>query len=198
MITIALIGCHGAGKTSLGRALSAALALPFHDEIGRRLALDPALRPRGRTAEHSQAAFDRRVIAEELARDARWPSGRPRIVETWHPGNLAYARLRSPRVVLESWAPIATRARGALVLPVRAAPETLAARQSEPGALAFFQRVAAESERVARQLGAVVLPPVRTDNTSPQALAARLAPLLLRELSDGQVAARLSSAGGSP
>ncbi len=43
---IILIGPHGVGKTSLGRALSARLEIPFHHELGRELAEDTEWRVR--------------------------------------------------------------------------------------------------------------------------------------------------------
>lgn len=158
-MTIVLVGMHGAGKTTLGRALAATLGVPFHEEIGRRLAEDPRMRPAGRTAEDPQGAFDEAVFREELARDAAWEPGAPRVVETWHPGNLAYAVRRSPDVACRLLARFGP-APGVRVLPVRVPVEIAHSRRSEPGDLDFFARVGREAEGWARRLGLVVLEPV--------------------------------------
>jgi DNA polymerase III delta prime subunit len=176
---IALIGPHGAGKTTLGLALAKALGLPFHDELGREMAGDPSWRAPGRTAEHAQQGFDAELFARERARDLTCAG--PRIVETWHPGNLAYAARRSPEVAA-AWLPDLRRVvPGTLALPIIASRRTLAARQSEPGDLHFFLEIGLASLRWAADLGAVLLPPVHTDRTSAPILARRVAARLHRE-----------------
>ncbi len=176
MTSIVLVGPHGAGKSTLGAALARALGWSFHDELGRRLAEDPTLRPVGRTAESAQEGFDEALFDLETARDLRWPRGAPRIIETWHPGNLAYAELRSPGVG-RSFRPLcealAARERP-IVIPVTASPATLAARQSEPGSLEFFAEVGERAIAWAHRLGLEVFAPVRTDLETPAALAAHI------------------------
>jgi hypothetical protein len=169
-LTIALVGGHGAGKSTVGAALAAALGVPFHDEIGRRLATD---RPPGQTAEHPQQAFDEAVFSAELARDAAWRSG-VRVVETWHPGNLAYAARRSPAVVARNL-PLALGP--AVVIPIHASPAVAAARQNEPGDPTFFREVGEAAEAWARALGLRVLDPVRNDGPLAHSVAAALAQL---------------------
>jgi hypothetical protein len=176
---LALIGPHGAGKTTLGLALAEALGLPFHGELGRAMAGDPSWRAPGRTAEHAQRAFDVELFARERARDLSAPG--PRLVETWHPGNLAYAARRSPEVAAAWLADLRRVIPGTLALPVLASHRTLAARQSEPGELDFFLEVGHASLRWAADLGAVLLPPVHTDRTSAPVLARRVAARLHRE-----------------
>lgn len=175
---IVLIGPHGAGKTTLGRALGARLGVPFHHEIGRELAEDPCWRPAGATAADEQAAFDDEVFARELARDATWPAGAPRIVETWHIGNLAYARLRG------SWITAERRLAGIragcarfdpVVVPVRAPAAVLRQRQTEPGNARFFMAAGREAERLAHALSLRTLAPIWTHCASPAALATKLA-----------------------
>ena len=36
-LTLALVGPHGAGKTTVGRRVASMLGVPFDDEIGRRM-----------------------------------------------------------------------------------------------------------------------------------------------------------------
>ena len=179
-LTIALVGGHGAGKSTVGAALARALGVPFHDEIGRRLA---ERRPAGVTAAHAQEAFDREVFAEELARDAAW-SGGVRVVETWHPGNLAYAARRSPSVVA-SYLPLALGP--AVVIPILVSPEVAAARQSEPGDPAFFREVGDAAQAWAHDLDLRVLDPVRNDG--PLALSVAAAVGRLSEVDPAALAA---------
>lgn len=185
-LIVVLVGPHGAGKTTLGRALAEATGWPFHDEIGRRLAAEPSLRPEGLTAEGAQAAFDEAVFRAELERDRAWGhahgGGATRIVETWHPGNLAYARHRSAEVALAWEAQLRAAFDGptVAVVPLAASRAMLAARQSEPGDLEFFLRVGESASECARELGGTLMPVTRTDRESPARLAAELVPQLLR------------------
>lgn len=190
---VVLLGCHGVGKTTLGAALARHMGVPFHDEVGRRLAEDPALRPRGGTAAEAQSAFDEAVFDEELARDAAWSASAGRIVETWHPGNLAYAARRSPRVATERLGAVrASCKRGRVVaIPLVASRGTLARRQSEPGDPAFFRAVGREGVVWARALGLEVLPAIHTDRASADELAERVASILVAEQSEKTPLARL-------
>ncbi len=184
---ILLIGPHGVGKSTLGAALAAELRWPFHDEVGRHLAADPAFRPEGRGAEAPQAEFDLEVLAREIARDLVHDRGvgGPRIIEMWHPGNFAYASERSPDVAaaIMGYARAAFVGQETFAIPLRAPSPVLAARQSEPGSLEFFQRVAERSWSVALSLGASPLPAVWTHCESAEDIAARIAPVL-RELAE--------------
>ena len=178
--TLVLIGPHGAGKTTLGRALAARLRLPFHAELGFELARDAGWRPVGATAadtgSDTAAAFDQELFARELARDLAWPRAHPRIVETWHPGNLAYAARRSPGVAA-AWLPALVRAcrrSRVLVLPLTAPRPVLARRQHEPGDLDFFLDVGASASAWARELGLPCLPPLDCASAPAEALAERV------------------------
>lgn len=165
---LALIGAHGAGKTTLGRALAARLDWPFDDEIGARLAADPTRRPQGVTAEDRQEAFDEEVFQEELSRDARRSATAHRIVETWHPGNWAYAEKRSPRVPPRHRSEVrrsVARSRVAAVWVV-ASPATLALRKSEEGSVSYFSDVGQRARVVAERLGIRAICAICTDERS--------------------------------
>ena len=190
MTTIALIGPHGAGKTTLGRLLARALRVPFHPEIGRALR-ERALRrdPAAHAAAH-QPTFDDEVIGTELSRDIGRTWGRGRVVESWHPGNFAYAALRNPEVVARWWRTCATRVEaerrlgeGILVLPLRFRRDTARNRLSEPGpdpetTLDFFAAVADQAAAFAHRLPVLVLPDLWTDDVPPQQLLAQAMQLL--------------------
>ena len=150
---VMLIGPHGVGKTSLGRALAKELGIPFHDEIGWRLANDPAFRSSVTHASDAQDRFDEEVFRLELARDRDFR--RPRIVESWHPGNLAYAACRSPAVV-ERFLPqieeVCIRPL-VVVIPLTAPEEILALAaigQSASDAIPVLQKCAADGNNPKR------------------------------------------------
>lgn len=181
-MNIILVGGHGVGKSTTARALGAMLELPVHDEIGRTLAEDVNERPPGTFADHPQPSFDEAVLRAEIRRDALWSGRGPRIVETWHPGNLAYASIRSPEVVTRLLPAVtaATRTAGpVLVVPLTATEDTLRRRQSEPGDFRFFREVDRRVLLWAAWLGLPVLPPVSTSETAPEAVAARVRDLTM-------------------
>ncbi|HJN76502.1 MAG TPA: hypothetical protein QGF58_21415, partial [Myxococcota bacterium] len=97
-----------------------------------------------------------RVFRQELARDT--DTSGPRVVESWHPGNLAYAAMRSPDVA-GRWLAEVRRASDAcaLVVHLTESRETLAARQHEPGPASFFHEVGEEALEWSRRLGLRVL-----------------------------------------
>ncbi|MCP4803760.1 MAG: hypothetical protein GY913_07060 [Proteobacteria bacterium] len=171
-MTLVLIGPHGVGKSSLGRALADELGWTFHGELGEELAR--SIRTDG-DASSPQPEFDRQLFELEHARDRSW-CGAPRIVETWHPGNLAYAERRSPSLV-EGFQ-LSPRGR-VLVLPLQAPVHVLAARKHEPGPLEFFMHVGLRARVWASRLGLELLPDLSTHLGHPDALAQRLAPTLL-------------------
>lgn len=172
--TLVLIGPHAAGKTTLGRRVAAALGWRFDDEIGerlRRLALaeDPHAH-----AQRPQEDFDTQVLMAELLRDAESGESVPRIVETWHPGNLAYARRRSPQVAACFEGLLRTsaqRAPGLLVQPLVLSEAALRQRQSEPGPediARFFLDVGQAAIDVARGWGLRIAPVLHTDRCAVQ------------------------------
>lgn len=171
---IAITGCHGAGKTTIGTLVARALRLPFHDEVGRRLASDPLERPMGVTAATACDAFDEHVFRAEVERDVEWV-GRARVVESWHPGNLAYAMVRNSDVAAR-WLPELRRRAStrAVVVQVCASDRVLRARQSEPGPVEFFLEVADKISSATRSLGMVEPIRVATDADSPLLVAERI------------------------
>lgn len=173
MMDLVLIGAHGVGKTTTAGVLSRRQDLPYRPEIGRQLAEDPRWRPADRDASGVQHAFDAEVMRLELGRDRRDRHLPGRVIETWHPGNLAYAALRSPAVAARymAMAAASARRRPALVQPLHAAAATLRLRKSEPGSLAFFRRVARDAERLALALGLTLLPRVVVDGLAPAEVA---------------------------
>lgn len=171
---IVLIGPHGSGKSTLGARLALALDVPFHDEIGRRLASNPAIRASAISAADAQPEFDRRVAEEELARDRSWSIGRGRVIESWHPGNLGFAGLRSPQVASEFLPAIreSIADRDVIVIPLFCSVTTLGARRTETAPIAFFVDVAARATAWARELGLLLAPPIATDSGGLEAALA--------------------------
>ena len=180
---ILLLGPHAAGKTTFGHCLSAHTGWVFHDELGKTLSADPALRRAGVRSSDRQADFDRAVFAAECARDATHRHAHPntpRIVETWHPGNFAYAATRSPEVALAMYPAIRRALQGQLVIgiPITASDETLAARKAYPEPVSYFRSVAKTARSVAEQLGVTMFPVVDTTQFHADEFAVGLAPQL--------------------
>ncbi|MCA9547130.1 MAG: AAA family ATPase [Myxococcales bacterium] len=177
-LRICLIGPHGAGKSTFARALGDYLRIPVRPELGRTLREAALAAGPERHGLAPDPDFDRAVLRGDLALDAQLPA--QVILETWHPGNLAYAWHRCPAVARRHADRLRqhTRAQlGVVIQPVWAAPATLHARLSEPGGtvaerLAFFSAVAEDALTLATAWGLPVLPPVWTDAVSPGALAA--------------------------
>ncbi len=178
--TLVLVGPHGAGKTTLGRVLAARLGVPFEEEIGKRLRNEALARDPLQHAMLAQPDFDAAVFREELDRDAAHRPGVVRVVETWHPGNLAYAAARSAgeaarwRSVVD--AHVAPWRGVVRVQPLALGRATARARLTEPGPdaealLDFFADVGAAMVANARALGLEVLPALDTDDAPVEGLA---------------------------
>ena len=127
-------------------------------------------------------AFDGFVIEREMERDLNWGGG-PRIVETWHPGNLAYAAARSPRVFARLFPIVREHVSNLeahvlvqpLVMSRSTALERLSERGPDPESLTFFfSKVAMDSSIIAGLLELHVLYPMATDQLSPDLVCARL------------------------
>lgn len=171
---LVLIGPHGAGKTTLGRVLAKAIGWRFDPEIGKELRLAALAKDPAAHAFLDQPEFDARVIATEIQRDARWlrEGTPPRIVETWHPGNAAFAEARSATLLhelLPGLRAAAQAAPGVLVQPLSITPATAARRLSEPGppdAVERFLAIGRKAEEWAREWGLRVAPALATDRCS--------------------------------
>jgi len=168
---LVFVGPHGAGKTTIGRRVAALLGWPFDEEIGRRLRDEALAANPGAHALRAQGSFDERVILAELARDRTAAS--PRVVETWHPGNLSCAVARGSAAAARLRAAVAAAVAEApptLVQPLAISARTALRRLSEPGpdprqTVRFFLRVGHDAALTARALGLPVLPPLWTDGT---------------------------------
>jgi predicted ATPase len=173
--TLVLVGRHGAGKTTIGRRLEALLGWPFHEEIGKLLRREAILRDPGAHAFVPQPDFDERVFRLELERDRRH-AGTSRIVETWHPGNVAYAEARSPAVVACRLDALraAAGAPGVLVQPLWIDARTAELRLDEPGPAGISAALGAVADRtldIVRDWGLPILPAVRNDRCTPDEAA---------------------------
>lgn len=178
--TIVLVGPHGAGKTTLGRILARRLSVAFEHEIGAELRREALARDPSQHAMLAQERFDAEIMRRELARDLSGATDLHRVVETWHPGNLAYAARRSPETAVRYRAKLrahlAGRRSSVVVQPLVLSRETSLARLSEPGPdaeslVAFFRAVGDDAVREAEALGVTVLRPLATDETAPDELA---------------------------
>ena len=187
--TIVLVGPHAAGKTTLGRSLARHLGWTFHEELGRKLREQALQADPDAHAARSQEDFDRMVIQAELDRDQEWNDQEDRVVETWHPGNMAYACCRSREVARDMevqvlWA--MGRHVQVLVQPVLVRPATIRMRLSEPGPVddlvAFFGAVAEAAMALARRWGLPLLEPVWTDRISEEEALSALVQNLGRRL----------------
>lgn len=169
--TVVFIGAHGSGKTTLGRKLAYKMKSKYHEEIGRLLRKKALAKNKDNHALKSQPDFDKKVIQAELNRDK--VSKFSRIVETWHPGNLAYAYLRSPNIAMMYENTVREKINSInqkiIVQPLRISVKTIHERLSEPGSndvkatVRFFNRVAKLTEKIAKTMGLTVLKPIYTD-----------------------------------
>jgi thymidylate kinase len=177
--TIAIIGSHGAGKTTIGRALSVALGIRFDEEIGARLRVAAQARDESAHAIAPQREFDLLVEQLELQRDQ--DAETPRVVETWHPGNAAYALERNgDDYCVRAAMRAAQRTRTTLVVPLYVSKQVARARLSERGAppedlVQFFLRVGRRATQLAAEWGLPMIEPICTDSVSIQDVVDRVA-----------------------
>lgn len=123
---VVLLGPEGATTRALGARVAERLGLPFHAAL-----------------EVSSAAQDEEVMWRELGRDAA--SAGARVIEGWHPNNLALAEQRSPRVAALYRERLAALPRENVVIQPLAA-----------GSSSLTQR----SLAIARRLGFFILSPL--------------------------------------
>lgn len=178
---IVLIGMHGAGKTTIGRLLAADLGISFDCEIGKSLRRQVQRNDSGSHALCCDDRFDERVMLYELVRD--FSSTRPRVIETWHPGNLAFAMERSPNVCNRYFSLLSDRLHDlretTIVQSLVINAETALQRQSEHGDDAarlceFFARVAQRTVSLVETFSLPMLPSLSTDDFPPEACAAEI------------------------
>jgi hypothetical protein len=169
---ICVVGAHGVGKTTLCRLLAERLGVPFDEELGARLAADRRWRGPGVRPDAPQVDFDVELFRREMGRDdaARAPL---RVVETWHPGNLAYAMRRSPSVAAEMLPALRERVAGtACCIPLLAPPEVLSSRAWEQGDTRYFDAVGHAAGLCAARLDIEVTAPAWTHADAPAAVLA--------------------------
>lgn len=88
-------GIHGAGKSAIAQLfVKQNKGYAFFPEIGGFLRQQV-----GSNALSSNIGFDREVMSQELLRDREIEACKIMpLIETWHIGNLAYARVRNPQL----------------------------------------------------------------------------------------------------
>lgn len=173
---LVLIGPHGAGKTTLGQIVAARLGIAFVGEIGKALRMRELEKDRNHHALVPLPFFDEKIMRLEMRRDICVEGSR--VIETWHPGNLAYCRERTPTVYRLYRSLIATHIASlpgkTFIQPLCVARHVARLRQTECGGTGeelhdFFWRVAEQAEIITHELGLHTLPPVNTDQASPKA-----------------------------
>lgn len=184
-----LIGVHGAGKTTLGKMVAERLSIPFDDELGKRLRARELKKNPHNHAFTLLPLFDEEIMHLEMLRDIRAKG--PRVVETWHPGNLAFCRERNP-IIFERYLSLVSSHLTSLpgltfIQPLRINREILRKRQSEFSGNSVdiydtFWRVSEATESFAHEFGLQFLPPVQTDQADSavccETIISHLYPLL--------------------
>lgn len=150
-IVIVLTGIHGSGKTFLGNKLQLS-GIPFFSEIGKDL--------RNKSSDSvnvPQEEFDSKVLECELERDKQILENHEVLsIETWHIGNLAFAKTRESKSVVERYE---TQLRKyltqytILIVKLEIDDETFINRASEKGitpiiALEFYRKLEKELDNV--------------------------------------------------
>jgi ABC-type oligopeptide transport system ATPase subunit len=134
-MTIAIIGTHGSGKSTIGTKLANLLGCRFDPELGTILRDQDSLVTSGhlhgngsstKTSQDEQQDWDDRIHSAEVKRDEE--SSGNRVVETWHLGNKSWYQLRERQFDhrrLERYtSAVANHRETSLVLMVQLALET--------------------------------------------------------------------------
>lgn len=158
----------------LGKDGGGRLSIPFDDELGKRLRARELKKSHNNHAFTNLAFFDEEIMHREMLRDILAKG--PRVVETWHPGNLAFCRERNS-IIFERYRSLVISHLTSLpgltfIQPLRINREILRKRQSEFAGNGvdlhdFFWRVSEATESLAHEFGLQFLPPVQTDQADP-------------------------------
>ena len=181
-LRICFLGPHGVGKTTIGRRLAVRLDAHYRPELGRVLRDEALAISPDAVALVCDPRFDERVLSGDLEADGGLGLPARVILETWHPGNLAYAQTRCPEIASLYSSRVrhaAISTAGLVVVPLTASREVLRARLNEPGGtederLDFFGRVADEAVRIAHAWNLSVLPALGTSRLDPQTCVERI------------------------
>jgi thymidylate kinase len=96
-ITIVIVGCYASGKSTLARQLSLMPKFQYFTEVGGELRASSMCR-----SSQSCSIFDELVMFRELERDKMLLESlnekKNLVLEQWHIGNIAYAKVRNPQV----------------------------------------------------------------------------------------------------
>lgn len=154
---IFLCGAHCAGKTSILKELTRMHVLDGREfEIGKDLFYKRKLE----TATQDEA-FELEVSVRELERDNRLVQAAGLIgIETWHPGNLAYAAIRNPDsipklITLIKKSPLLEKAQG---IWLRVSPKNIFERtktfeQNRSWAADFYSKIDGATANCLKLLG---------------------------------------------
>ena len=173
---IVLVGPHASGKSTLGHRLAKLLGWSFHSELGLKLRKEALATNSKAHAAHSDESFDRLIFAQEAQRDRL--NLTPRVIETWHIGNLAYVEHRTPQLraeLLESITPLLLRqSPRTLFIPLSISRETLATRLHEPSSenkedfISFLSSVGSRATQLIDELQLQRTPYIHTDHTASE------------------------------
>mmetsp|Transcript_917 Transcript_917/g.2304 ORF Transcript_917/g.2304 Transcript_917/m.2304 type:complete len:418 (+) Transcript_917:120-1373(+) len=137
-LTVVLVGAHCSGKSTLGTKLARRLGFRFEAEIGETM-----LRANGlqQSLQDDESILKAEIERDRVAASKAAIGGGNRVVETWHPGNYAWAAAReTPLANLGGWLERATlQAREemersqVLVLALNCSEETRRERRQSSG-----------------------------------------------------------------
>lgn len=110
-VCLVFLGPTGAGKSTVGEILRNDHGWRYYDEIGRRFYEELILQNEILDGAQIPVEIDRQILKAELDRDRHLIEKNENcIIESWHPGNLAYADTRgtildtSELTTIQTWA----------------------------------------------------------------------------------------------